>query len=202
MLIDVISTAGHQKRLKYCGDYLLLSPLVSLKTVLRCVRWILSLSTCFFRDVPTAVKRKQSQEALKIYVINIIGKSPSKFLEWFVFPALQRPLSAVELYLEWPSQTPRRSAGCRLDAWHLKHFSFAAVFLKWTCKSYWAAGRATLWAISLSPSFRSNYCNTCSLSVCVLSVQAENSALSLENDNQRKQYERCLDEVSVKCHVE
>lgn len=28
-------------------------------------------------------------------------------------------------------------------------------------------------------------------------VQAENSALSLENDNQRKQYERCLDEVSV-----
>lgn len=29
-------------------------------------------------------------------------------------------------------------------------------------------------------------------SVC---FQAENSALSMENDNQRKQYERCLDEV-------
>lgn len=26
-------------------------------------------------------------------------------------------------------------------------------------------------------------------------LQAENSALSLENDNQRRQYERCLDEV-------
>lgn len=31
---------------------------------------------------------------------------------------------------------------------------------------------------------------------CCLSAQAENSALSMENDNQRKQYERCLDEVS------
>ncbi|XP_035532628.1 nck-associated protein 5-like [Morone saxatilis] len=28
-------------------------------------------------------------------------------------------------------------------------------------------------------------------------LEAENSALSMENDNQRKQYERCLDEVSV-----
>lgn len=31
-------------------------------------------------------------------------------------------------------------------------------------------------------------------SVC---FQAENSALSMENDNQRKQYERCLDEVRL-----
>lgn len=32
--------------------------------------------------------------------------------------------------------------------------------------------------------------------VCLF-LQAENSALSIENDNQRKQYERCLDEVSM-----
>lgn len=31
--------------------------------------------------------------------------------------------------------------------------------------------------------------------VCDVSLQAENSALTVENDNQRKQYERCLDEV-------
>jgi len=29
----------------------------------------------------------------------------------------------------------------------------------------------------------------------VSSLQAENSALALENENQREQYERCLDEV-------
>lgn len=37
---------------------------------------------------------------------------------------------------------------------------------------------------------------------CCLSAQAENSALSMENDNQRKQYERCLDEVSCDDAVE
>lgn len=101
------------------------------------------------------------------------------------------------MILKWAS--PPRPAGRRLDAWNLKHHSFRTVFLQWTCKSYSAAGRAALWAISPSPSpsFWSNYCNSCSSSVCVLSVQAENSALSMENDNQRKQYERCLDEVSV-----
>lgn len=37
-----------------------------------------------------------------------------------------------------------------------------------------------------------------SVCLCVFfPAQAENSALSMENDNQRKQYERCLDEVSV-----
>ena len=36
------------------------------------------------------------------------------------------------------------------------------------------------------------------LTAALLSVQqAENSALSLENDNQRRQYEHCLDEVSA-----
>lgn len=32
--------------------------------------------------------------------------------------------------------------------------------------------------------------------VCVSSLQEQNSALALENENQREQYERCLDEVS------
>lgn len=30
-------------------------------------------------------------------------------------------------------------------------------------------------------------------------MQEENSALALENESQREQYERCLDEVSVVC---
>ncbi|XP_077584750.1 nck-associated protein 5-like [Stigmatopora nigra] len=38
--------------------------------------------------------------------------------------------------------------------------------------------------------------NSNSLLVRLKALEAENSALSLENDNQRKQYERCLDEVA------
>ncbi|XP_057708008.1 nck-associated protein 5-like isoform X2 [Corythoichthys intestinalis] len=38
--------------------------------------------------------------------------------------------------------------------------------------------------------------NSNSLLVRLRALEAENSALSLENDNQRKQYERCLDEVA------
>nr|XP_061782413.1 nck-associated protein 5-like isoform X4 [Nerophis lumbriciformis] len=38
--------------------------------------------------------------------------------------------------------------------------------------------------------------NSNSLMEQLRALEAENSALSLENDNQRKQYERCLDEVA------
>ncbi|XP_077473801.1 nck-associated protein 5-like [Stigmatopora argus] len=38
--------------------------------------------------------------------------------------------------------------------------------------------------------------NSNSLLLRLRALEAENSALSLENDNQRKQYERCLDEVA------
>lgn len=91
------------------------------------------------------------------------------------------------------------------EVWNLKRHSFRRKktqlhVLQWSCKSSGAAGRQ-LPLRCLSISFRSNCSNSRSLSVCVLSAQAENSALSMENDNQRKQYERCLDEVSVNAHA-
>lgn len=51
--------------------------------------------------------------------------------------------------------------------------------------------------VYLNDTWAAVHCNSCGLSVWFLPVQAENSALSMENDNQRKQYEHCLDEVSV-----
>lgn len=49
---------------------------------------------------------------------------------------------------------------------------------------------------SLQCLFVPHWCWMCP-SVCVCSPQEKNSALALENESQREQYERCLDEVSV-----
>lgn len=260
----IISAASQWTKLKYCGEYLWLSPLVSLQTMLGCVRWLLLwtlltpviishfcdfLWTCCSEELPTALKWKQAipgSLAFKIYWINhFSGKSPPEFPEWFLFPRCAKPLSVIELclrYLKWALQTQRRSAGWSLEAWNLKHHSFRTIFLQWTCKSYSAAGREPLdlcfclllcrperrkyrqklillhmWFLQDWPymklcidmniffwipfgywhgsTLKSTEVHAVYLSV--LSVQAENSALSMENDNQRKQYERCLDEVSV-----